>query len=71
MRPDTNFWSICQDLKGNKAYMREFWSSNSVDGHRCPAITNAKDWGFNTNADGKGANFESGEVVLNCSTHVI
>ena len=71
MRPDTKFWSIRPDLKGNKSYMEEFSSSNSVGGHRCPAIANEKDWGFNTNADGKGANFESGEVVLSCSTHVI
>ena len=71
VRPGTISWSIRPDLKGNKAYMKEFWSSEGVDGHRCPAIANAKDWVFNTNADGKGANFELGEVVLSCSTHVI
>ena len=71
VRPGTNFWSIRPDLKGNKIYMKEFWSSEGVHGHRCPAIANEKDWGFNTNVDGEGDSFESGEVVLSCSTHVI
>ena len=66
VRPGTNFWSIRPDLKGNKIYMKEFWSSEGVHGHRCPAIANEKDW-----ADGKGYSFESGEVALSCSTHVI
>ena len=71
MRPGFSYWSISPDLKSDKSYMEEFSSSDSVDGHRCPAIANEKDWGFNTNVDGEGDSFESGEVVLSCSTHVI
>ena len=63
MRPGTSFWSIRSDLKGTKIYMKEFSSSDKVYGHRCPVITNEKDWKFNTNADGEDANFKTGEVV--------
>ena len=71
VRPGTISWSICPDLKGDTIYMEELWSSESVDGHRCPAIANEKDWGFNTNGDGEGDSIDVGEVVLSCSTHAI